>query len=259
MANPADVLAQGAASRAKPLTVPDTQNVKMRTSREGALYVQSISPGKQVLCEEGSYFVTTNPTPSTAIAYGSAGTQATFVDTVPFIQVINTGNPGDPNAPIVYLDYLRLIISGSVPASTTAIHMAGKLDNGFRAATAGTPAANTPVSANMNLATVKPAAVVVTHSAAVATIPAASSAARLVNRAQLKGGPILSLDEYAMQWGMTDAPSQGGYLTAVAAYTSRLAPVGIGPGQSYTMYLWALSAITNPISYEFELGHWERA
>jgi hypothetical protein len=177
---------------------------------------------------------------------------------VPFIQVLNTGNPGDPNAPLVYLDYIKLIQIGTAPASTTHVQAALKLDNGFRVSTAGTPATNVPVAANMNLATAQPASRVITYSGAVATIPAASAAARLVGRAMLKGGPTLNLDEYNIAFGINDAPSDGGYLTTVATYTTRMPPVAIGPGQSATLYLWFINGVTNAFSYEFEMGLWER-
>lgn len=245
--------------RAKPPAVAPQQSVPARGDLDGSAFVQNLVPTKQVLAAEGSYFVTTNPTPSTGIAYGSSGSQATFSDTVPFLQIINTGNPGDPSAPVVYPDYIKLIqIGGTAPASTTSVNAVLRLDNGFRSATAGTPTTNLPVCANMNLATAAPAARIVTFSGAVATIPALSAAGRQVGRALLKGGPTLLLDEYAIAFGLNDPPTQGGYLTTVAAYTSRMPAFGIGPGQSATLHLFMAGAATNAFTYEFELAHWER-
>lgn len=245
-------------SRAKPQYVPATNKVEARGSQDGSLYVLNRVPTKQILCDEGSYFVTTNPTPSTPIAYGAAGTQATFADTVPFLQIINTGNPGDPEAPTVFIDYLKLIqIGGTAPATTTSLNMVARLDSGFRASTAGTPTTNVPVAPNMNLATAAPAARIITYSGAVATIPALSGAGRQVGRALLKGGPVLVLDEYSVVFGINDVPGTQGYLTTVAAYASRMPPIGIGPGQSLTLHLFMAGGATNPFSYEFELGHWE--
>jgi hypothetical protein len=258
MANRQDFIGWAKVARRVPLPQVDTSEIPLRSGRYGELYVQALVPSKAVLAEEGTYFTCTNPTPSTAIAYGSGGTQATFVDTVPFMQVLNTGNPGDPNAPVVYMDYLKLISNGTAPASTTHVEMAARLDNGFRVATAGTPTTNVPVSVNMNLATAQPASRVVTFSGAVATIPAISAAGRQVGRAMLKGGPTLNLDEYTVVHGINDGVGCQGYLTTVSAYTTRMPPVAIGPGQSLTYYLWFISGITNPFSYEFELGLWER-
>ena len=258
MANRQDFINWFKVARRLPLPQVDTSEIPGRSGRYGELYTQSLVSTRQVLVEEGTYFSITNPTPGTAIAYGSSGTQATFVDTVPFLQILNTGNPGDPNAPIVYPDYIKLAQLGTAPASTTSVRAALKLDNGFRVATAGTPATNVPLSTNMNLATAQPASRVVTFSGAVATIPAASAAARLVANWQVKGGPTLNLDEYITAFGINDAALGGGYLTTVASYEARVPPVAIGPGQCLTMYLWFISGITNPFSYEFEIGLWER-
>ena len=132
MANRQDFIGWAKVARRVPLPQVDTSEIPLRSGRYGELYVQALVPSKAVLAEEGTYFTCTNPTPSTAIAYGSGGTQATFVDTVPFMQVLNTGNPGDPNAPVVYMDYLKLISNGTAPASTTHVEMAARLDAGLK-------------------------------------------------------------------------------------------------------------------------------
>lgn len=246
-------------SRVKAQYQPTTSEMATRGTPDGALVVQSVVPTKHVLADEGSYFITTNPTPQSVLAYGSAGTQTSFSDTVPFMQIINTGTPGDLSAPVIYPDYLKILqIGGTAPATTTSVGYAIKLDNGFRTATAGTPITALPVSANMNLASVAPAGRLVYFTGAVATIPAASAAARVVGRGQVKGGPTLVLDEYTIGFGLVDAPPSGGYLTTVSSYTTRSPAMGIGPGQSLTVYLFFPGGATNPFSYEFEFAHWER-
>jgi hypothetical protein len=245
-------------ARAIPLRQIDQQDLPIRGNGYGDISVVGNWLRQQAM-DEGSYFVTTNPTPGTGLAYGSAGTQVSFSDTVPFIQVINTGNPSDPSAKTIWLDYLKLVqFGGTAPATTTSVQLAAKVDNGFRAATAGTPVVHTPVVPNMNLANIAPVGRVIVHTGAVATIPAASGAARVVSRCQLKGGPTLLLDEHQVQFGALDAISGGGYLTTVAAYASRSGPVGVGPGQSLTIHLWFPAGATNPFTYEYELGHFER-
>jgi len=235
----------------------DSQDQPARFTGYGDLAVVSPQLRQQAM-DEGAYFTTTNPTPGTGLAYGSAGTQATFSDTVPFFQIINTDNPG-PQAKTIWLDYLKLIhFGGTAPASSTSVQYTIKIDNGYRASTAGTPTSATPVSPNMNLPTsVAPVGRVVYYTGAVATIPAASQAARVVGRGMLKGGPTLLLDQYTLLFGGADAV-QGGYLTTVSQSTERTAAVGIGPGQSATIHLWMPSAITNPFTYEFEMCHFER-
>ena len=139
MANRQDFINWFKVARRLPLPQVDTSEIPGRSGRYGELYTQSLVSTRQVLAEEGTYFSITNPTPGTAIAYGSSGTNATFSDTVPFLQILNTANPGDMNAPIVYPDYIKLAQLGTAPASTTSVRAALKLDNGFRVATAGTP------------------------------------------------------------------------------------------------------------------------
>src|SRR5258708_1163179 len=89
-------------SRPKPQLQPNTQQMRAPGTQDGAQVVQSVVPTKQVLVDEGSYFVTTNPTPQSVLAYGSGGSQAAFSDTVPFMQLINTGVPGDSQAPVLF-------------------------------------------------------------------------------------------------------------------------------------------------------------
>lgn len=259
MAARQDVVGWLKTSRVKPQIQPNTSEMPARGSPDGTLYTQNVVPTKHVLVDEGSYFITTNPTPQTVLAYGAAGSQAAFSDTVPFMQLVNTGNPGDPAAPVVFPDFLKIIqIGGTAPATTTSVGVVMKLDSGFRASTAGTPTTALPVCANMNLVTAAPAARLVYYTGAVATIPAASAAARIVSRAMLKGGPTLVLDEYTMLFGINDGVGCQGYLTTVASYSTRVPAMGIGPGQSLTFYLFLPGATTNPFSYEFELAHWER-
>ena len=245
-------------SKNLPPAQTDTNEIAIRGTRYGEAIVQNVITTKQALCDEGSYFVTTNPTPGTPIAYGAAPPQS-FSDTTPFIQIINTATPGDQNARRVFVDYIKLIqIGGTVPASSTSVGAALKLDQGFRTPTAGTNTPYTPLCTNMDIATSQPVGKVIVPYGAVNTIPAASSAARLIGRAHLKGGPTLLLDEYNIVFGINDVPGTGGYLTTVAAYISRMPAFAIGPGQSATLHLWMPGAITNPFSYEFEIGHWER-
>lgn len=244
---------RGIISRALPVALSDNTEVNPRVTRYSEL-VNPLLP-RQLYADDGCYFVTTNPTPNTVLAYGSAGTQATFSDTVPFMQIKNTAGTNGRRA---YLDFLKIIHrGGTAPATTTEVHYAVKIDNIDRTATAGTPVVHTPVNANMDDATGSVCRVTV-FTGAVATIPASSAAARLVSHGMLKGGPILSLDEYNIIFGAGDNASQAGYLTTVSGYCSRSAPVVLGPGQVATIYLWALGATTNPISYEYELGVFER-
>lgn len=239
-----------------PAAIPDTTMAQQRGGKYGEASVLSIVPSKHVLADEGSYFVATNPTPGTKIDYGSAGTQASFSDTVPFMVFQNTAVAGSGIR--MFLDYVRLLqIGGTAPATTTSVQIAAKIDSVLRTETAGALTGTTPLNANSGSSR-QPIGRVRVPNGAVATIPAATGAARLVGRAQLKGGPTLVLDEYNVGFGLVDTPPMGGYLTTVSSYWTRLAPVVLDPQTSCVLYLWLPGGATNPFSFEFETAWWER-
>ena len=259
MANRQDTIGYGVALRNPPLQQLDGSDIRARLSRYGELGVPAVVSTKQGLVDEGSYYVCTNPVPSTVLAYGNAGSQASFSDTVPFLQIVNFGNFGDSSAKRVFPDYLKVIqIGGTAPASTTSVQLAAVLDNQVRLSTSGTPAVHTPYNTNQDLGAAKSGAQVIVYTGAVAAIPVRSGSARLVGRAQLKGGPTLVLDEYSVTFGINDAQGAGGYLTTVAAYSARMPPIALGPNSSLTFHLWMPGAAPNAFSYEYELGYWVR-
>src|ERR1019366_772728 len=125
--------------RGLPIVSSENVDAPVRMGRYGDVSVLSAVPTKHILADEGSYFTITNPTPGAALAYGSAGTQASFSDTVPFFILKNNASSSDPLAKRMYLDYIRLIqITGTAPATTTSVQMAIKLDNINCFPTAGT-------------------------------------------------------------------------------------------------------------------------
>jgi hypothetical protein len=221
-------------------------------------YVQPIFMGDENQADEGSYFVATNPTPGTAIAYGSAGTQASFSDTVPFFLYKN--NAGAGTGTRMYLKNLKLIqIGGTAPATTTSVQVAVKTDNvpRFPTSAASTYTAATPVNANNN-STRGAVGQLWVPNGAVATIPASGGSARLVDRVQLKGGPTLVLDQYELLFCAPDNAQGGGYLTTVSKYSERVSPVILGPQEYAVVHLWFPGGATNPFTFEFSTSWRER-
>src|SRR5947209_3844525 len=102
------------------------------------LLVDSVlTPEKMLLGDKGAYFVATNPTPGTPIAFaintGVSETPGYF---------LSIQNSQQANGKRIYLDYLRLIC-GAAPASATSGEMFVKIDTtGFTSG--GTPI--TPVN-----------------------------------------------------------------------------------------------------------------
>jgi len=164
----------GLVSRALPQPTVDNQEREVRLGRYGETCVYNVVPKMHAASDEGSYFAITTPTPGTKVDYGSAGTQTSFSDTVPFMLIKNNDALGGKR---IYLDYLKLIqIGGTAPASTTSVQMAVKIDNINRQNTAGTLTTLTPVSANMDSGLVSIGQWFI-PAGAVATIPGGTSAA----------------------------------------------------------------------------------
>lgn len=227
----------------------------LRSGKYNEQYVLNPYSLKNMSADEGSYFIATNPTMGTGVAYGSAGTQTSFSDTVPFMMLFN--NAAAASNIRVFLDYIKLIqFSGTAPASTTSVQAAVKTSSVTRLNTAGTLTTITPVSPNQDSSASANSRLYV-PAGAVATIPA-DSAGRLIGRAQLKGGPTLLLDEYNINFGFDDMPSSGAYLTTVSSYQTRMGPVVLGPQQWAVIHLWLPGGATNPFTFEFEVGVRER-
>src|SRR5208337_4546900 len=88
-----------------------TQNVRLGSYGEVAVN-QYMKP-KHSAAAEGSYFLTTNPTPGTGIAAGPYPTG--YANTAGWWWFQNNNLPGGPSA---YLDYLRLIVSAAIGGGT---------------------------------------------------------------------------------------------------------------------------------------------
>ena len=101
----------------------------VRGGRYGEQYVLPLISTKHLPADEGSYFIATNPTPGTALAYN---VQAAFSDTVPLLYIQNNDSKANPLAKRLYLDYIKLICTVA-PASSTGARFAAKTDPALRA------------------------------------------------------------------------------------------------------------------------------
>lgn len=230
------------------------QGVRVNTYREQM--VQNVMPTKHALADEGTYFTFANPTPGTGIAYGATAPPTGFSDTVPFFLFYNSNPIGGKR---ICLDYLKLLqFGGTAPATTTSVQATLKIDNnrGITSA-ASTYTLIAPSKAN-GASNLTPSLKLYVPTGAVATIPAVTTAARVIGRAQLKGGPTLLLDEYTLSFGAVDGVAGGGYLTTVAAYNTRMPAFELAPQEYGILHLWMPGAATNPFTFEFEGGGWER-
>lgn len=247
--------------RQLPIPTVEGQVGPIRGSRYNEIYVQNVVPSKQVLADEGSYFVGTNPTPGTAVTFATIAGATSYVNTVAFCVFKNNDNAGNPKAKRTYLDTIRLILMGTAPATTTVMHYAVVLDNAIRIPTAGSVSV-TGQNVNMDDNNT-PVTQLWTYSAGVATVPAASGSARIVGRGSVQTSLGITGDEYVIQFGAQDQHGAQSGLTAVRAaaaakMTSCTAPVVLGPQQFCVIHLWWLTVTTTAPGFEYEFAWWER-
>jgi len=241
-------------ARTKPQVVPDgtVPQVGARSGRYMEQIVQNIIPGKQALADEGSYFVATNATLGTPVA---ATITTAFSDTTTSVAFViqNNDSPSNTNAKRIYLDFLSQIVT-TVPASSTSVRYAVKLDNISRVPTAN-QAFLTAGNANFDDGTAS-ISKVWGFSGGYMTVPASSGSARVVASGAIGGLPILC-DDLVVQFGGVDMAAMGTSGTA-SRKVSVAPPIIIGPQQYAVIYQWVVGNATTAGQYEYSLGWWER-
>jgi hypothetical protein len=244
---------QAFASRLLPAPAADGTVVNLRASRYGDISAQAIITKKHVLADEGTYFVSTNPTPGTAIA---GPIISAFSATGPWFIFQNNNPVGGPRA---YLDYLKIIVSIAA-ASGSTFYMSAIRDQISRALTSDNTTTATPVNVNGDSG-VQSKCIFKYCATTINVAAAATPQAAVVARASM-GGLTIPGDEIVMDFGATD-PSPYPGLTAVQAVAggrkvSICPPVIVAPQQQVLFNMWEVGNSGTGLSYEFELGHWER-
>jgi hypothetical protein len=229
----------------------------VRGGRYGEQYVLSLIASKHLLADEGSYFIATNVTPGTAQAYNI---QAAFSDTTPLLYIQNNDSKANPFAKRMYLDYIKLICT-VVPASATGARFAVKTDPQLRTISTNNTLAITPTSPNSDVATQSVCSVNAQNSGTASVLTASSGAARLVANASMGGIPVVG-DELVLVCGPADPGPYPGLTAAQATCAGRkvscLPPIILGPNSALTLCAWFPGNAATGLSYEFEMGWWER-
>ena len=231
-----------------PRTATGTE-AQARYDPYGGQHVQVGLPFKQALMDEGCYFATTNPTPATALA---TGVNASFDVTKGLFVLYNGATATEGTR--VFPDYLK-IIPTVAPASGTSFHYAVYLDSTNRYTSGGT--AMTSKNANMDSSTSPSATLYAASGGTVITVATASSNARLVGRTVLRGAIPVINDELILQFGGTEL-SGATPVSTIGRVVCNAPPVAIPPGGSMVVIFWSPSNAVTGLSYEFEMGHWER-
>ena len=248
-------------SRTLPQPVPDSQPVLGRGGRYGSAIVESLTPTKHVLSDEGSYFAVGNPTPGTGIAMTIS---TVFSDTVAMFAVKNGDDKNNQAAKRIYLDYLRLMLFGTPPTAQVSRQFAFKRSKATDREP--TTAANKTVLAPVNLAGGAGRPSVgrwLSYSAAAAmTVPASVASDEVVGRCSIPTGIGIAGDEYIVKFGSDPGESVQGLTAAKAVvpgrYVTHAGPIIIEPGEWLVIHEWCLTEATNGPTFEFEIGAWER-
>lgn len=215
-----------------------------------------LTSSRQQLARAGKWFVATNPTPGTAIAYAN---KTAYSATANGLFSISNNNPAAGGASI-QLGRLRLIQTATAPTGTLVARAEVLTETGI-VALSGAAAAVTPV--NINPASTNPTGAIVTFfSAGAGTVPAAVGTRKLVDVASLACGVSVQHDSWSFIFGEDGmmggtSPLTAARATAPADLAVVMEPVIIPPQCSAWMNLWTLTGAANVPSFEFRLDYVE--
>lgn len=214
-----------------------------------------LTQSRQQLAAAGKYFIVTNPTPGTAVAYAN---QTSFSATANGLLSISNGNVA--GGPSLYLDRLSLTQTATVPTGTLVLRFEVYSETGIVALSAGN-LARTPVNVNSAFASTT-GATVNTFSAAAGTVPSAVGTRRLLDVVALQTGVTVIHDTFVLDFGGDSVASGTAGLTAARAtaaarMVAQTVPLVIPPGNSAWLNMWWVTSATNVPSFEFSLGYCE--
>ena len=236
--------------RTLPHAEADGTDIDPRIGRYREQYVLNLYPTLHGLSDEGTYNVTTNPTPGTGLAFAiNTGVSETAGY---FLNIKNNDIAGAADAVRLYIHYIRIICT-VVPASATSGHFMIKTSEANRFTSGGTQLVNT--SPNTDSSAIS---VAVLNAGALTTAGAGVND-RLVARGVLRTAIPVVFDEWILAFGPVDS---GGAILLGGATAQRMvipcAPLVIGPGKNVGLQIWFPGNAATAMSAELEVGWWER-
>ena len=207
---------------------------------------------RSLLAGAGNYWVATNPTPGTAIAYSlKTGYSATANG------LFSLSNSQPTGGRSMYLDRLKLIQTATAPTGTLSMRAEVYAETGIRAITTAALAV-TPVNVNSSITDAFPGTCTF-FSAGAGTVPAAVGTRSLVGIGEIATGVTVQYDSFTFDFGNDGPPSgkNGGAAaraTDPADQVTTMPPVCIPPGNSVFFNLWWVTQAANTPSFEFSLG-----
>lgn len=233
--------------RAALSVVADGTNQIFRTNQLGEQI--SAPSGAIAFAIEGSTFVTSTPTPGTAVALGVAAATA-FSATAPAILIRNTDSVGGKD---LIVRRLRLTSVG-VNTTATSLECAVVVDSINRYVSGG--AARTPVNTRADSAV---ATISQFWDASVAIVASAATASsRYIGRMKLRTGVNVAGDCYSLAFGSEPTTETGALSGTVASLFALSMPALVIPPQgSALIYLWSPAQTVAP-TYEYTVETVER-
>lgn len=217
----------------------------MATSSLVKLWNRSNLLADKAVTENGGYFVGTNPTPGTALAFA---VNASFDVTKGLFVYRNRDAVGGKN---VHIDYLK-IIPTVAPASGTAAHVALYTDTVNRYTSGGTQI--TPVNvSNSGQQGGSICDLFAASGGTVITVATAGQKVKLISRSVLRAVIPAINDEMVLAFG--DSPAAAGSsATAAGRSATNVVPGLLTPGDNLVVIVWFPSNAATGLSYEFETG-----
>jgi hypothetical protein len=206
---------------------------------------------RNALADEGSYYVVTNPTIDTTVAYGVI---TAYVVTTPAFHIANTAPAGGRS---IFLDFLKLRVTVA-PASATNWKYVVDIDSSTRLSTAPTGGADR-TDGVFNVNPLMPndfeGVIYAFTGGTVLTVMGATNKRTVAHGAWAQSIPIV-LDEMVLKFGQGDTDANA--ITTVGRRTASAPPVVIPPGCSASIHMYGTSNAITGMSAEYSLGLWQR-
>lgn len=222
----------------------------IRANPQGEAYTNPVHGKMHAVMDEGSYYQGFNATKLTGV---TSHIVTAFDATKPALMLKNTDSPTSSTAKTIYLDFLRMLVT-TPPASATALHAYGYVDDIERRSSAGTlinPACSNPLDGVDQSDTCY---------VGVPIAVAAGTNIREVLRCCPRSVILVVKDEIIFDFG---GERGGTSVSDIAGTTAKrlvvpCAPVVVPPGCTFLLHFALPSNATTALDAEWEIAYWKR-
>jgi len=226
----------------------------------GSQKVANLFNGNHALCDEGCFYIATNPTVGTAIAMTTSvvddalTASATHAPNVPYLYVQNSGGLASTNAPSLYIHYIKLFsrVGDQAWTSATQALFSVRTDGGGeRRTTRGTVLSKFNTNTNVGNNSVAD----FTAGGNVTSLPGGTG--RINAHGLIQTTIPLAGSTWMFTFGAIEAPTNFGYASVINSLTIPCPPLIVAPGWSMQLDIWATALAAAP-TFEVEVGYSER-